>query len=185
MSESIRNFTPTAAAYGTAARLVHAGAGDEMPRREPVRAEVVPEGQRARDDVRQRQRQRQRDDAERPPEALHSSGPSPWDDARTGSGSNVGRDTKSTRRCVPSQYGFVPEWPHRHSFTWCPSATVITFPSASSIVIGPVTMYGPFGWMRIVMPGSRPDICRDSPPRSEPRGGRTRAAGRARRAGAG
>src|SRR5581483_7880039 len=49
------------------------------------------------------------------------------------------------------QYGLVAEWPQRHSFTVRPSGIVIARPSASSIVIGPVRMYGPFGWIRMLM----------------------------------
>src|SRR5688500_6674028 len=104
------------------------------------------------------------------------------------SGIKDGRDTKSTRRCVSSQYGFLPEWPQRHSFTVRPSSTRISLPSASATVIGPVTTYGPFGSILLdgpVIPRSHrgTDPCSLGP--SATRSGRTPAGARARRAAAG
>ena len=49
-----------------------------------------------------------------------------------------------TRLCDASQNGFVCEWPQRHSATADPSGSSNSRPSASTILIGPTTLYGPF-----------------------------------------
>ena len=45
---------------------------------------------------------------------------------------------------VASQNGLLLEWPQRHSTTAFPGGTTNGTPSASTIVIGPVTFNGPF-----------------------------------------
>jgi hypothetical protein len=49
-----------------------------------------------------------------------------------------------TRLCDASQNGLLCEWPQRHSATAVPSGSSNSLPSASTIVIGPTTLYGPF-----------------------------------------